>query len=62
MADVEAIEIARYRDELQQELSRVMGKYLRILEWDVPDADEAKARKLVLGEMHKAIERMVAAG
>jgi hypothetical protein len=54
MADVEQIEVARYRNELRGDLNGLVDRYLRILEWDVPEADEKKARRLIVEQIKQA--------
>lgn len=54
MADVEQLEVARYRGELRADLNGLVDRYLRILEWDVPEADENKARRLILEQIRHA--------
>ncbi len=39
---------------------RQLEKYLRAMEWDIPEVDEAKARQLILDEIKQAISRMEA--
>jgi uncharacterized protein YfaQ (DUF2300 family) len=40
MSDSEQIEIARYQREIMEDLRHMLGKYVRIMEWDVPDVEE----------------------
>ncbi len=58
MAAIEQAEIERYQEEIERDLEGVYERFLTILEWDVPDADEPLARKLILDEMARALERM----
>ncbi|WP_295443038.1 hypothetical protein [uncultured Thiodictyon sp.] len=47
--DSEKIELARYHSEIVDDLRHLLNKYVRIMEWDVPDVDdEKKARNLVV--------------
>jgi hypothetical protein len=47
--DSEKIELARYHGEIVDDLRHLVNKYVRIMEWDVPDVDdEKKARGLVV--------------
>jgi hypothetical protein len=36
----------------------LLDKYLRKMEWDIPDADEARARQLILDEIKQAVSRL----
>jgi hypothetical protein len=40
MSDSEQIEIARYQREIMEDLRHMLGKYVHIMEWDVPDVEE----------------------
>jgi hypothetical protein len=48
MADIEKIEIARYRKEVDDDLQHIVKKYCRIMGWEVPELDEKAGRKLIL--------------
>ncbi|WP_295384739.1 hypothetical protein [uncultured Thiodictyon sp.] len=48
MSESEQIEIARYHREIVEDLRHMLKKYVRIMEWDVPDVDEQAARALVM--------------
>jgi len=48
MSDIEKIEIARYRKEIDDDLRHIVRKYCRIMGWEVPELDEKAARKLIL--------------
>lgn len=58
MSSMEEIEIEKRRRELDRDIQSLIDKYLRAVEWDVPDADEAKARQLILDEIRQAIGRV----
>ena len=47
MTDIEKIEIARYRKEIDDDLRHIVKKYCRIMGWEMPDLDEQAARKLI---------------
>jgi len=36
----------------------LLDKYLRAMEWDIPEADEPRARQLILEEIRQAINRL----
>jgi len=48
MPEMEQIEIARYRKEINQDLLHMIGKYSRIMGWEVPELDEQVARTMIL--------------
>jgi len=57
----EKIELARYHRELVEDVQHVLKKYLRIMEWDVPDVDdEGKARGLVIQAIKSALAEVEA--
>jgi hypothetical protein len=55
MGESEKIEIARYRREIVEDLRHMLEKYVRIMEWDVPDLDERVARGLVLQALKSSL-------
>jgi hypothetical protein len=55
MANLEQIEIGRYHDELVHDVRHLMKKYCRIMAWEVPELDEAKARELILKALKQAL-------
>ena len=56
MANMEQLELSGHRNELVNDVKRLVEKYLAIFEWDVPDVDQNLANKLILGEMHKILD------
>ena len=58
MANVEQIEMSRYYGELEEDLRHMVGKYCRIMGWDVPELDESEARKLILAAMREALAKV----
>ena len=48
---MEEIEMERRRKSLDKDVMSLLEKYLRAMEWDIPEADEAKARGLILDEI-----------
>ena len=58
----ERIELARYHGEIVTDLRHLLNKYLRIMEWDVPDVDdEKKARGLVVQALKAGLAEVEAA-
>jgi hypothetical protein len=60
MTDIESIEISRYRREIVDDMAHMLKKYQRIMEWDVPEANEQEARTLILKAMHEALAQVEA--
>lgn len=58
MTDIEKIEMARYRAELEDDLSHLVRKYCRIMSWDVPDLDETRARQLIFSAIREAFAKL----
>jgi hypothetical protein len=62
MPSMEDIELQRYRDEIDADVQKLVDKYRRIMGWDIPEVDEAKAKRLIVAEMRAALERYGGAG
>jgi len=58
MSSMEEIEIEKHRKALDRDVAALLDKYLRAMEWNIPEADEARARQLILGEIRQAILRL----
>jgi len=58
MSDVEKIEMARYHWEVVDDVRHMVGKYCRIMAWDVPDLDEGQARGLILTAIKEALAQV----
>jgi hypothetical protein len=61
MPGMEDIELERYRGEIDADLQKLVDKYRRIFGWNIPEVDDAKAKRLILGELRAAVERAAAA-
>ena len=55
---IENIEMSKQRKSLDKDVEKLVDKYIKIMDWDVPDIDEPKARRLMLGEIKLAISRL----
>lgn len=55
---IENIEMNKLRKPMDQDLNKLVDKYIRIMDWDIPDIDESKARQLILDEIKLAISRI----
>ena len=58
MSSMEEIEMEKRRKALDKDVASLLDKYLRAMEWDIPEADETKARQLILNEFKSAISRL----
>jgi hypothetical protein len=58
MSSMEEIEMDKHRKALDQDVASLLDKYLRAMEWDIPEVDEARARQLILAAMKQAIGRL----
>jgi hypothetical protein len=58
MPTMEEIELEKRRKALDKDVSSLVDKYLRAMEWDIPEADEARGRQLILDEIKQAIGRI----
>jgi hypothetical protein len=55
---IEDIEMEKRRKSLDKDVNKLLDKYLKFMDWDVPDVDEPKARKLILDEISAAVSRL----
>jgi hypothetical protein len=58
MSSMEEIELEKRRKSLDKDVASLVDKYLSAVEWDVPDADEAKAKGIILEEIRQALSRI----
>lgn len=57
MASFEVFEIEKHRKALNKDVASLDDKYLRAMEWIIPEVDETKARQMILDEIGQAISR-----
>ena len=63
---IEDIEMSKLRKSLDGDVAELVDKYIenmdwdviKIKDWDLPDIDEPKARRLLLDEIKLAISRL----
>lgn len=55
---MEDIEMSKRRKSLDKDVDKLVDKYIKIMDWDVPDIDGPKARRLILDEIKLAISRL----
>ncbi|WPL16669.1 hypothetical protein Thiowin_01636 [Thiorhodovibrio winogradskyi] len=58
MAELEQIEMSRYRHELLLDLRHLVKKYSRIMAWEVPELDEQRANRLLIEAMRDAFKEI----
>jgi hypothetical protein len=56
VAQIEQKELEAHRDEITADLNKLVEKYRKIFDWDVPDIDQAVADKLIVLEVRKALD------
>jgi len=61
MSSMEEIEMEKHRKALDKNVASLLDKYLREMEWSIPEADETRARQLILEEIKQAIGRIESA-
>jgi hypothetical protein len=58
MAQMEEIELEKHRKALDRDVAALVDKYLKAMEWDIPEADEGRARRLILDEIRQVLDHM----
>jgi hypothetical protein len=58
MTQVEDIEVEKRHRDLEQDVADLVDKYLRIVEWDVPEPDESRVRRRIIAEIRQALDRL----
>ncbi|MGD0639559.1 MAG: hypothetical protein ABSC22_02335 [Roseiarcus sp.] len=56
MPDLEQIELANHRRQIDADVRNLVAKYRAIFDWDVPDVDQSAADRLILREIGEALE------
>jgi hypothetical protein len=56
MANIEQAERAAQHEQLVRDIRSLVEKYRAIFDWDVPDIDQARADKLILDDMRRALD------
>lgn len=55
MATIEELELEGQREEIIADVRKLIEKYRKIFDWDVPDIDQVAADKLILSEVRRAL-------
>lgn len=58
MPSMEEIEMEKRRKALDKDVTSLVDKYLKAMEWDIPEVDETKARQMILDEIKQVISRI----
>jgi len=58
MAGIEERELEGHRAEIVSDVQKMVEKYRKIFDWDVPDIDQAAADRLILAEVRKALDAL----
>ncbi len=56
MAQIEQKELDGHRSEIIADVNKLVEKYRKIFDWDVPEIDQAFADKLIMAEVRKALD------
>ena len=56
VARIEELELEGHRADIIADVRKVVEKYRKIFDWDVPDIDQAAADKLILSEVRRALD------
>jgi hypothetical protein len=58
VARIEERELEGHRADIIADVKKLVEKYRKIFDWDVPDIDQAEADKLILSEVRKALSEL----
>ncbi len=58
MAKIEQRELEGHREAIIADVKKLVEKYRRIFDWDVPDIDQSLADKLIVMEVRKALDEL----
>lgn len=58
MTSMEEIELEKHRKALDKDVVSLVDKYLKAMEWNIPEVDETKARQMILDEIKQVISRI----
>lgn len=58
MSSMEGIEMEKRRKALDKDVTSLVEKYMKAMEWDIPEVDETRARQMILDEIQQAISRI----
>jgi len=58
MSTMQEIELQRYHKELVKDVSSLVDKYRRAMEWDIPESDEKEGDRLIIEAIQKALDKI----
>lgn len=58
MRTIEQIELARYQQEILDDVRHLVKKYCRIMGWEVPELDEQTARARLFQVLRAAVDQV----
>ncbi|GEM_PF-478749 len=58
MTDVQKMEIGRYREEIEEDVRKLVDKYLSIADWDIPENDEKRSIDYILYTIRENLEKI----
>jgi hypothetical protein len=53
---MQEIELQRYHEELVKDVSSLVDKYRRAMEWDIPESNEKEGDVLIFEAIQKALD------
>ncbi len=60
MTSVEELELDKRRHQILGDVKKLVEKYRAIFDWDVSEIDQRAADRLIVAEMHKALDKVEA--
>lgn len=58
MANIEELEMAAHKAELNSDVKGLFIKYRAIFGWDVPEVDEALSERLIIESLRQALDEL----
>lgn len=56
MSEIQDVEITELHGKITHDVKKLVEKYRKIFDWDVPDNDEAQADRLILKEIRAVLD------
>ncbi len=54
----ETLEMNKRRHELDRDTERLVDKYLKIFEWEIPESNEHRLHRMIIDELRLALDRL----
>ncbi|WP_261841327.1 hypothetical protein [Aliamphritea ceti] len=58
MSELQQAEVAKLHGHITQDVHKLVDKYLKIMDWEVPENNEAAARQMILNEIKTALDKL----